>query len=73
MVLEDTLLIEDVEDYVAWDRPFWDAIDQAPEYIYPKFWIWGYKPEIKNGWINWSSEDLSRRYLKYYPSGEYYE
>lgn len=34
MVLEDTLFIEDVEDYVAWDRPFWDAIDQASEYIY---------------------------------------
>ena len=72
-VNEDTLYIENVDEYVEWYIPYWAEIDEFSDPSCTDYWIFDYRPETRTGWINWPSSDIISRYLKYYPCGEYYE
>lgn len=71
-IIEKTLFIEDVEDYVNWSNTLWDEVHAQETFVYPSFWIWGYKPETKNWWKVWPCNDLVGKYLNDYPAGLYY-
>ena len=68
-VEEDTLFNENDDEYLRWEESFLESIQ---DYVAPNFWVWGYTPEEKDGWVNWPCDDLVKRYLNDYPSREYY-
>lgn len=72
-VMEETIFIENDEDFEDFRDDLWDDLSELPEFVYPDFWIWGYQPETKTGWTIWPSDDLSKRYLNNYPADKYYQ